>query len=120
VLASGRVADIERRLRQGAVMRVRLLGDDAAHAAAVEFYGTQPEVASVEQLSDGALELGMRGDEETAAALLARSLAAGHRISSFARSASDLEELFLQVTAPDPWPAVAETVDVMAHSAAEG
>jgi hypothetical protein len=29
---------------------------------------------------------------------------AGLRIASFARAASDLEELFLQVTAPDPVP----------------
>ena len=33
--------------------------------------------------------------------------AAGLRVASFARAASDLEELFLQVTAPDPVPAEA-------------
>jgi len=119
VLASGRVADIERRLRQGAVLRVRLIGDDVARAAAVAFYREQPEVASVEELPDGALELGMRGDDEASAALLAGSIAAGHRIVSFARAASDLEELFLQVTAPDPWPAVIDTVDLMAQHVAE-
>jgi ABC-2 type transport system ATP-binding protein len=111
VLASGRVADIEQRLRQGAVMRVRLVGDDEARLVATAFYREQPEVASVEELPDGALELGLRGDDEAAAALLARSIGAGHRVASFARAASDLEELFLQVTAPDPWPAVTDTVE---------
>ncbi|MBA2254834.1 MAG: ABC transporter ATP-binding protein [Chloroflexi bacterium] len=120
VLASGRVADIERRLRQGAVMRVRVVGDDGASETAAAFYRQQPEVASVERLPDGLLELGMRGDDETAAGLLARTIAAGHRVAAFGRAASDLEELFLQVTAPDPWPAVTDTVETMAHSAVEG
>ena len=35
-------------------------------------------------------------------ALLAHAVGAGLRVASFARAASDLEELFLQVTAPDP------------------
>ncbi len=59
-------------------------------------------------------------DDEAAAGLLARSIAAGHRVAAFGRAASDLEELFLQVTAPDPWPAVTDTVETMAHSAVEG
>ena len=44
--------------------------------------------------------------ERTAASarLLATSVAAGLPIVSFSRAASDLEELFLQVTAPDREP----------------
>jgi ABC-2 type transport system ATP-binding protein len=98
VLAHGRVADIEKRLRYGAVLRVRVIGDDAAVEAARAHFAEDPRVASATRLDDGEIELGFRGDDEESAALLARSIAAGIRISSFARAASDLEELFLQVT----------------------
>ena len=99
VLAQGRVADIERRLRYGAVLRVRVLGDTEAIEGAREFFAIEPRVASVAILHDGQIELGFRGDDEAAAQLLAAAVGAGIRITSFARAASDLEELFLQVTA---------------------
>jgi ABC-2 type transport system ATP-binding protein len=97
VLAHGRVTDIERRLRFGAVLRVRILtGQD--HEEARGHFAADPRVASVTILDDGQIELGFRGDDEAAAQLLAGAIAAGIRVTSFARAASDLEELFLQVT----------------------
>ena len=42
--------------------------------------------------------MGFRGDDAATARLLASAIAAGLQIISFARAASDLEELFLQVT----------------------
>ena len=51
-------------------------------------------------ISDGVVELALHGDDSTSAAVLFRAMSAGHVISSFAPVASDLEELFLQVTAP--------------------
>jgi ABC-2 type transport system ATP-binding protein len=104
VLAQGRVSDIERRLRFGAVLRVRLLLDDAGLAAARERFLADPDVASATILHDGTIELGFRGDDEASARLLAQSVAAGLPIVSFARAASDLEELFLQVTGQDAAP----------------
>jgi ABC-2 type transport system ATP-binding protein len=104
VLAQGRVADIERRLRFGAVLRVRLLLDEAGLAAAREQFLADPDVASATILADGTVELGFRGDDEASARLLARSVASGLPIVSFARAASDLEELFLQVTGREPEP----------------
>jgi ABC-2 type transport system ATP-binding protein len=101
VLASGKVEDIQARFRFGAVVRCRVLGDADAIVAARRAIEVEPDVASVEQLPDGTLELALRGDEDAAAALLARIIAAGHRIVSFAPAASDLEELFLQITAAD-------------------
>ena len=98
VLAAGRISDIEKKLRVGAVLRVRVLGDDDAIAAARDQLAVEPDVASAELLEDGTIELGFRGDDEAAARLLARSIARGIAIASFARAASDLEELFLQVT----------------------
>ncbi|HET7677091.1 MAG TPA: ABC transporter ATP-binding protein [Candidatus Limnocylindrales bacterium] len=98
VLASGSVAEIEQRLRAGAVLRVQVMGDDEAVARAVAFFAGQPDVAAVERQPSGRLELAFRGDDGQAAGLLARAVIGGHRIASFARSASDLEELFFQIT----------------------
>jgi ABC-2 type transport system ATP-binding protein len=101
VLAQGRVSDIERRLRFGAVLRVRLIADREDLEAARDRFAADPEVASAAILEDGTIELGFRGDDAASARLLADSVRAGLPIASFARAASDLEELFLQVTAPD-------------------
>ena len=103
VLAQGRVADIERRLRFGAVLRVRVLGDGEAIEAARERFAAEPDVASATILEDGTIELGFRGDDAASAAPARRDDRRRHRrIASFARAASDLEELFLQVTAAGP------------------
>jgi ABC-2 type transport system ATP-binding protein len=104
VLAQGRVADIERRLRFGAVLRVRLLDTGEELEAARAKFATDPDVASAALLADGTIELGFRGDDAASARLLAECVAAGMPIVSFARAASDLEELFLQVTNPDRQP----------------
>ncbi len=104
VLAAGRVADIERRLRVGAVLRVRLLAEGDELEAARAWFETDPEVASSSILADGQIELGFRGDDRGSARLLAAAVAAGLEVVSFARAASDLEELFLQVTALDELP----------------
>jgi hypothetical protein len=104
VLAQGRVADIEKRLRFGAVLRVRLLLEGEALEAARGWFEADPDVASAVILPDGTIELGFRGDDAASARLLAASVAAGLPIASFARAASDLEELFLQVTSPDRQP----------------
>ncbi|MEW6226200.1 MAG: ABC transporter ATP-binding protein [Chloroflexota bacterium] len=102
VLVHGRVADIERRLRVGAVFRARVLAEGEALDAARTWFAGQPDVVTAEILSDGTIEIGFHGDDEGAARLLAAAVGSGLRIVSFARAASDLEELFLQVTAPDP------------------
>ena len=98
VLAHGKVADIERRLRFGAVIRVRVLAGQSVEEARAQF-ASDPRVASTAILDDGQIELGFRGDDEGSAELLAAAVAAGIKVTSFARAASDLEELFLQVTA---------------------
>jgi ABC-2 type transport system ATP-binding protein len=104
VLAQGRVSDIERRLRFGAVLRVRLLLEGVELQAARQRFSEDAEVATAVLLDDGTIELGFRGDDAASARLLAESVAAGLPIVSFARAASDLEELFLQVTSPDREP----------------
>ena len=113
VLAQGRVADIERRLRFGAVLRVRdpRRRRRRSRPPATQF-AADPDVASATILDDGTIELGFRGDDAASARLLAAAVAAGIRIVSFARAASDLEELFLQVTsAGEPRAQVAKWPD---------
>ena len=101
VLAAGPVEQIQARFRHGSVARARVLGDAEAIVAAQRFLAAQPEVDSVEILPDGRLELALPGDEEASAVLLSRTVSNGHRVASFAPAASDLEELFLQITAID-------------------
>jgi len=101
VLAQGRVADIEQRLRAGSVLRVRLLAEAEDLDAAVTWFGDQLDVASAQLLADGTIEIGFRGDDAATAALLGGPVRRGMSVVSFARAASDLEELFLQVTARD-------------------
>jgi ABC-2 type transport system ATP-binding protein len=101
VLAHGRVADIERRLRFGAVLRVKVLEEGEALDTAVGHFAADQDVASATILDDGTIELGFRGDDAAAARLLAAAVAKGIRVVTFARAASDLEELFLQVTAAE-------------------
>jgi ABC-2 type transport system ATP-binding protein len=99
VLAHGRVSEIERRLRVGAVLRVRVLAEDEGLEGARRHFAADPDVASCELLEDGTIEIGFRGDDAASARLLAGAVGAGIPIVSFGRAASDLEELFLQVTA---------------------
>ncbi|HKG56253.1 MAG TPA: ABC transporter ATP-binding protein [Candidatus Limnocylindrales bacterium] len=101
VLAQGRVSDIERRLRAGAVLRVKVLADAAHAETARVWFASRSDVASAAFLDDGTLEVGFRGDDAATVGLLAAAIGAGFPIVSFARAASDLEELFLQVTARD-------------------
>ncbi|MCU0483476.1 MAG: hypothetical protein MUC54_04280 [Chloroflexi bacterium] len=95
------MSEIETRLRAGAVYRARVLGDAAALEAARVHFAAQPAVASAVLRDDGIVEIGFRGDDAAAAGLLAGAIGAGVRLVSFGRAASDLEELFLQVTAAD-------------------
>jgi ABC-2 type transport system ATP-binding protein len=107
LLDSGRIADIGQRLRIGEVLRIRIIGDEAALAAAREWLAGQPDVASAEIVGAadvfgaGDIEVAFRGDDAASAELLARAIAAGLIVSSFGRAATDLQELFLQVTGRD-------------------
>jgi ABC-2 type transport system ATP-binding protein len=107
VLAQGKVSDIERRLRAGAVLRVRLVADEPALEPARAWFAGQPFVASANLNPDGTIEIGFRGDDHATTRLLAAAVGAGLPIMTFARAASDLEELFLQVTAQNTPEAVA-------------
>jgi ABC-2 type transport system ATP-binding protein len=98
VLASGRVEDIADRFRVGGVYRATVLGDDEKVGKAEQLFGGLGDVVSVVRRPGGLLELALRGDENTAATVLSAAIRGGVNMSSFAPAASDLEELFLQIT----------------------
>jgi ABC-2 type transport system ATP-binding protein len=98
VLASGRVEDIADRFRVGGVYRATVVGDEMAVAHAEQHFAASPRVASVSRRGAVDLEFALRGDDDAAAAVLSSAVRAGIRLSSFAPAASDLEELFLQIT----------------------
>ena len=98
VLAAGTIADIGQRLRIGEVLRVRVLGDPDAVDAARAWFADQPDVASAVSDAPGQIEIGFRGDEAGAARLLAAAVRAKLAIASYSPAATDLQELFLQVT----------------------
>ena len=100
VLAAGKIADISRQLRVGEVLRIRVLGDEAAVEAARAWFELQPDVAS-STFGSGQIEIGFRGDEEGAARLLALAIRSKIQVASYSPAATDLQELFLQVTDRD-------------------
>ena len=101
VLASGTIAEIGQRLRIGEVLRVRVLGGEDTAAAARAWFEARPDVASATIDASGEIEIGYRGDESGAAALLAAAIRAKVSVVSYSPAATDLQELFLQVTDRD-------------------
>jgi ABC-2 type transport system ATP-binding protein len=103
VLRSGSIHDIERSLRASALLRIDVLGDEVAVAAAREWLGTDPRIADVLEgvtNGDGAvrIEASFDGTPEGQADLLRTMVEAGHRVVGFSQATSDLEEIFLKVT----------------------
>jgi ABC-2 type transport system ATP-binding protein len=59
-------------------------------------------VASVARRPDGLLEIALRGADESAASVISALVRGGIRVATFSQAASDLEELFLQITDVTP------------------
>jgi ABC-2 type transport system ATP-binding protein len=103
LLRSGSIDEIERSLRATALLRIDILGDEAALAAARTWLATDARIADVIDASgkaDGAtrIEAAFDGTLDAQADLLRAMLDAGHRVVGFAQATSDLEEIFLKVT----------------------
>jgi len=101
ILAAGTIAEIGRRLRVGEVLRVRIVGGREQAEAALAWFESRPDVVSVTLDGAGEIEIGFRGDETGAARLLADAVRAKIRVVSYSPAATDLQELFLQVTHRD-------------------
>jgi ABC-2 type transport system ATP-binding protein len=101
ILAAGTISEIGQRLRVGEVLRIRVLGDDADLESARAWFELQPDVVSATSRGANQIEVGFRGDEAGAAGLLAGAVRARIRVASYSPAATDLQELFLQVTDRD-------------------
>ena len=101
VLAAGTIAEIGQRLLVGEVLRIHVLGDDVKVEAARAWFEGRDDVASASVTGPGRIEIGYRGDEPGAAALLAAAVRAKITVASYSPAATDLQELFLQVTERD-------------------
>jgi ABC-2 type transport system ATP-binding protein len=100
VLAAGTINEIGQKLRVGEVLRIRVLGEEAQVRAARAWFEGREDVASA-SIDAGQIEIGFRGDEAGAAELLAAAVRAKIRVASYSPAATDLQELFLQVTDRD-------------------
>jgi ABC-2 type transport system ATP-binding protein len=103
VLRAGTIHEIERSLRATALLRIDIIGDEVALAAARAWLGTDERVGDVMDVDRGAdgharLEVPFDGPPDAQAELLRTMVAAGHRVIGFAQATSDLEEIFLKVT----------------------
>ncbi|HEX2626682.1 MAG TPA: hypothetical protein VHL56_07220, partial [Candidatus Limnocylindrales bacterium] len=85
----------------GEVLRVRVLGGEEATELARSWFEGQADVASAGLDASGHIEIGFRGNESGAAALLAAAIQAKIPVASYSPAATDLQELFLQVTDRD-------------------
>jgi ABC-2 type transport system ATP-binding protein len=111
VLRSGTIEDIERSLQATALLRLELIGDEDAIAAALTWLGTDARVGDVLRTEGrsgtAVLEVGFDGSTEAQADLLRAMIEAGHRVVGFSQATSDLEEIFLRVTGQTDGEAVA-------------
>jgi ABC-2 type transport system ATP-binding protein len=101
LLRSGRIDEIERSLRATALLRIEVLSDPAA---AIEWLGTDERVGDVLDVSGAGLtrlDVPFDGSADEQATFLRSMIEAGHIVSSFSQSTSDLEEIFLKVTGQD-------------------
>jgi ABC-2 type transport system ATP-binding protein len=101
LLRSGRIDDIERSLRATALLRIEVLSDPAA---AIEWLGTDERVGDVLDVSGAGLtrlDVPFDGSADEQATFLRSMIEAGHIVSSFSQTTSDLEEIFLKVTGQD-------------------
>jgi ABC-2 type transport system ATP-binding protein len=94
ILATGTVAEILQRIRQGRVLSVRVAGG----AAGLErFLVEQPGVQNVTEVG-GALQFEFAGDDAGQVALVAAVVHAGFPVLEFSARAAGLEDLFIQIT----------------------
>jgi ABC-2 type transport system ATP-binding protein len=98
LLASGDVQTIMRSLHAHRIYEVHLLSDLAAAAALVRDMPGVLEVRLLPETLPPMLQIDYEGDEHGVRDLLARLVSGGAEVIHFAGQASDLEDVFIQVT----------------------
>jgi ABC-2 type transport system ATP-binding protein len=95
--ATGSVRDVIARMSTGRRLRITVLGEKDAAAAALT---PLPSVRNVEVINGG-LEAEYEGDDSTAADILLALTTAGIRVSNFSQLDGGLEDAFMKATSED-------------------
>ncbi len=95
LVAGGPVAEITKQVYEGHTLRIQVLSDTAEAEAALRGWRGVGSILTTANV----LEVEFLGDDQAAAELLAALVSRGVRVASFAQLTSDLEEIFLRLTA---------------------
>jgi ABC-2 type transport system ATP-binding protein len=95
LIVSGDVNEIMKQMAGGHVIDVRLPPED--HAPALSLLADRTDVADA-RAADGMIKIHYSGPPEEVYQLLAALVSAGVRVQSFSEQATDLEDIFMQVT----------------------
>jgi ABC-2 type transport system ATP-binding protein len=95
--ATGSVRDVIARMSTGRRLRITVLGESGAAAAALT---PLPSIRKVEVINGG-LEAEYEGDDSTAADILLALTTAGIRVSNFSQLDGGLEDAFMKATSED-------------------
>jgi ABC-2 type transport system ATP-binding protein len=95
--ATGSVRDVIARMSTGRRLRITVLGESDAAAAALT---PLPSIRKVEVINGG-LEAEYEGDDSTAADILLALTTAGIRVSNFSQLDGGLEDAFMKATSED-------------------
>jgi len=90
----GPIDEVYHRIQRNRIVRIKFLDN---MEAGVSILRSQPETRDV-QIENEHVTVELAADDQQAAALLERLLAAGVRMSSFAEKEPTLEDVFMMVT----------------------
>jgi ABC-2 type transport system ATP-binding protein len=94
LLMCGPIDEVYHRIQRNRIVRIKFLDNVEA---GVSILRSQPETRDV-QIENNHVTVELAADDQQAAALLERILAAGVRVSSFAEKEPTLEDVFMMVT----------------------
>ena len=95
LVATGRVEEIHKRLQANKIFHVTLLRD---LENAIHFFSKQTNVSNIEEKGDNTLSFSFSGSEEEQVEMLLAAVQHGLKILSFNQEATDLEDIFMEIT----------------------
>jgi ABC-2 type transport system ATP-binding protein len=93
-VVAGDLGELAQTTRGAFAIRVEVLGDPET---AEKFFLTQPMVSNVTR-AEQRISFSFAGDDDALSDVLARTVAAGIRVSEFRKMEADLEDIFLKLT----------------------
>jgi ABC-2 type transport system ATP-binding protein len=99
LVASGPLDELRRHARQGRTLRLKVLASHEEAEEALRALAGEGHAVGEVYPANGYLEVEFLGDDEATAGLLAALVARGIQVVAFGEVSSDLEEVFLRLTA---------------------